>query len=205
MVIERGCDVPKLQITLFWCKDADVEGTRSKKIIEWSRDIAGEHGLQLEFFPHGIREPQFVLDYTGEVITRAENEGGDQTCNNVANKRVRGLVHAAFPTGSGRLPIVFGKLGDISPGRWIGYTAMAHPQRYGHDVTSDWLPWCIVDPFRGEDSAEAILHEAGHAAGAVHSEISAPLNDLMRDGGCTTPVSISAPVLDLLRRAYFYW
>jgi hypothetical protein len=197
--------MPKLQFTLFWCKDADVEKSRSMTIIWATREIAGRHGLELEFHPHEIRDPQFVLNYTGEVITKSEYNSGIQTMNDVANKRVRGLAHTAFPTGDGRLPIIFGKLADMTPSLFLGQTIMSLDTP-GVKAKSDWLPWCVVDPFRTNDRPHAFLHEAGHAAGAVHNmEISAPPGDLMIDGDVAKPVTISASVLELLRRAYFYW
>lgn len=103
--------MPKLQITLFWCKDADVEKHRSMTIIWASREIAGRHGLE--------------LDHTGEVITASEYRRGVQAMNDVANKRVRGLAHIAFSTGDGRLPVIFGKLAYMSPSLFLGQTIMA--------------------------------------------------------------------------------
>jgi hypothetical protein len=194
--------MPTLQFTLFWCKDADVEKWRSMNIIWASREIAARHGLQLDFHPGEIREPGFVLGYTGEVLSMRENKLGEQAMNDAANQRVRGLAHTAFPTGHGRLPIVFGKLADMKPALWNGQTirSLTVPRT----LTSDWPPWCIVDPFRSNDRPHTLLHEAGHAAGAFHTmDMRAPLGDLMIDGDIIKPVTISDSVLNLLRQSYF--
>jgi hypothetical protein len=53
--------MPKLQITLFWCRDAEVEKHRSMTIIWACREIAGRHGLELEFHPAEIRPPSSCL------------------------------------------------------------------------------------------------------------------------------------------------
>jgi hypothetical protein len=196
----------KVQVTLFWCKDADLEKTRVMTLIWSAREIGGRYGLEFEYHPAEVRDPRFVLDVTGDIITARDYALGLQTMIDVANQKVRGKAHTAFPTGSGRLPMVIGRLADMSPRLYLGQTLMATTLPDGTRTVSDWLPWCIVDPFRGEARPHCFLHEMAHAAGAVHNmELSAASSDLMIDGEVTTPVTMEPKVVDLMKRAYFYW
>ena len=197
--------MPTLHLTVFWCLDADPYVFRTPAIFTACRSIAQNYGLSLETLPQNVRDPGFILKYSGDVIGPSDWQRGLQAMFDGANQRVRGLADQAFQ-GSGRLPIVFGGLTSSTANKlYIGQT-IATTSKDGRTYKSDWLPWCIVDPTKAYDRPHTLLHEIAHAAGAVHNtSLSAGPGELMVDGDITPPITIEQGVLDLLGRSYFCW
>jgi hypothetical protein len=197
--------MPTLHLTVFWCLDADPSLFRTPAIFTACRSIAKNYGFSLETLPQYVRDPTFVLNFSGDVVGPSEWQRGLQAMFDAANQRVRGLADQAFQ-GAGRLPIVFGGLNTLGADQlYIGQT-IANVSNGGRTYKSDWLPWCVVDPTKAYDRPHALLHEIAHAAGAVHNtSLSAGPGELMVDGDITPPITIEQRVLDLLGQSYFCW
>ena len=118
--------MPTLHLTVFWCLDADPYVFRTPAIFTACRAIAQNYGLSLETLPQNVRDPGFILKYSGDVIGPSDWQRGLQAMFDGANQRVRGLADQAFQ-GAGRLPIVFSGLTSSTANKlYIGQTM---PQR----------------------------------------------------------------------------
>ena len=132
--------MPTLHLTVFWCLDADPYVFRTPAIFTACRSIAQNYGLSLETLPQNVRDPGFILEYSGDVIGPSDWQRGLQA---MSMEQISGfgawlIKHFRDLKAADRLRLAH-QLNSRQA--HIGQTK-ATTSKDGRTYESDWLP-CV--------------------------------------------------------------
>lgn len=172
------------KLTLFWVEKA---GDPSKKVLDKATELLKSHNLGLDVYP-ASRSPAMTLKWKGKIEVSPEL-AKEQALE------LRKLCHAAYPSGHGRLPVIFAPFANLTGGdpcRTTGWTISG----------TDWLPFVIVNADKVAADNVTLLHEIGHAGlGGGHPAEKGSETNFMSYGTNRTGM-LKTQILKLVK-AYF--
>jgi hypothetical protein len=184
--------MPTIRLTLFWAKS--VTSDPAGAMVHYTRKKLRKLGFGLDVYPR----PTEMLRLAHTLDYDEQFPDDDATYLEPALK-LRDLAHHAYPTGQGRLPVIF-----------VPFTVYAtsdggRSMRQGKWGNASWLPYTILNTKYAVPAGIALLHEIGHCARLEHDYTARPPNFMYAHG--TTDllenVAIKPEQLRKIKEAYF--